>query len=96
MNYGEKPPSMDAKKISDLVQKVNPSKNAEYIRSQVYQTRYNLKVANEKENSTFFNYMRKMLSQDQLVNIKKPNHLPIMLLHKKFFNPNSPGSQTQK
>lgn len=49
---------------------------------------------NETPGSGIFEYMSKMLSSDQLVHINRPNHLPIMLLHKKFYNLDSPSKQT--
>ena len=51
---------------------------------------------NEAPGTGIFEYMFKMLSSDQLVHINKPNHLPIMLLHKKFYNDNSTAKQTSQ
>ena len=51
-------------------------------------------MVNMKDSMGILEYMAKMLSPDQLVYINKPNHLPIMLLHRKFYNTDYNQKQT--
>lgn len=72
------------------------SKNADFLRGQVYQARYNLKMVKLQDSPGILEYMVKMFSPDQLVHITKASHLPVTLLHKKFYNPESHVQQTKQ
>lgn len=58
------------------------NQGADFIKGYTYQARYNL----NKESPGLFDMMFKMFQTEKLVEISRPNHLPIMLLHLKFRN----------
>ena len=53
----------------------------------MYQTRYNIKKANTDETNGLIKLVVNMLSPDKVVEISKASHLPITLLHHKFYLP---------
>lgn len=60
----------------------NQNQGTDFLMGQAYQARYLMK----KNNETFgvFDSIFKMFSSDRTVEITKPSHLPIFLLHKKY------------
>ena len=63
-----------------MVQK-NPG--TDVLRGQAYQARYNLKMISSEAKSSLLN-MYMMFSSDKVVEISRPEHLPISLLHTCF------------
>lgn len=66
-----------------MVSVANKNQGTDFLIGQAYQARYNIKM----DKNNIFDYMFNFFGSDKVVEITKRNHLPIILLNKKFVLP---------